>query len=117
MKAGRSAARKARSEALRLTGEKLEDEITRQVVESLTRVQSLSDQMALAKQNLATAREVLTLSRQRKQFGVGIVLEDIQAQQELTRARSDYVSAVAEFDKAQYRLNRAVGGLQEGYNR
>jgi len=114
---GRVNATKARSEALKLTGEKLGDEITRQVVEGLTRVQSLSDQMALAKQNLATASEVLTLSRQRKQFGVGIVLEDIQAQQELTRARSDYVSAVAEFDKAQYRLNKAVGGLQEGNGR
>ena len=43
--------------------------------------------------------------------GVGAVLEDIQAQQELTRARSDYLSAVAEFNKAQYGLAKAVGGL------
>jgi outer membrane protein TolC len=31
---------------------------------------------------------------------VGIVLEDIQAQQALAQARSDYVTAVAEYNKA-----------------
>jgi outer membrane protein TolC len=53
----------------------------------------------------------LRLTRERKQFGVGAVLEDIQAQQELTRARSDYLSAIAEFNKAQYGLSKAVGRL------
>jgi outer membrane protein TolC len=51
------------------------------------------------------------LMRERKQYGVGIVLEDIQAQQALIQARSDYVSTIAEHDKAQYELNKAVGGL------
>ena len=37
------------------------------------------------------------------------MLEDIQAQQALTQARADYVTAVAEYDKAQYLLNKAVG--------
>jgi hypothetical protein len=40
---------------------------------------------------------------------VGIVLEDIQAQQAVTQARSDFVTAVAEHDKAQYALSKAVG--------
>ena len=65
--------------------------------------------MATTRQNLATASETLRLTRERKQFGVGAVLEDIQAQQELTRARSDYLNAVAEFDKAQYSLLKALG--------
>src|SRR5205807_1328826 len=80
----------------------------RQVVESHTRAQSLRDQLATTKQTLATASETLRLTRERKQFAVGAVLEDIQAQQELTRARSDYLSAIAEFDKAQYSLSRAI---------
>ena len=67
------------------------------------------DQIATTKQNLATASETLRLTRERKQFGVGVVLEDIQAQQELIRARSDYLAAVAEYNKAQYGLSRAVG--------
>jgi len=106
---GRVHASKARLEAARLSGAKVQDEITRQVVESHARAQSLEDQMATTKQNLATASETLRLTRERKQFGVGAVLEDIQAQQELTRARSDYLNAVAEFDKAQYSLLKALG--------
>jgi len=108
---GRIHASKARLETARLNGAKVQDEITRQVVASHTRVQSLFDQLATAKQSLATASETLRLTRERKQFGVGAVLEDIQAQQELAKARSDYLSAVAEFNKAQYELTRAIGGL------
>ena len=41
------------------------------------------------------------------------MLEDIQAQQDLTQARSDYFTALAEYNKAQYGLNTAVGGTPE----
>jgi outer membrane protein TolC len=58
---------------------------------------------------VATASEALRLTRDRKQYGVGVVLEDIQAQQELTRARATHVTSIAEFNKAQYALSRAVG--------
>ncbi len=108
---GRTRASKARLEAARLSGEKVRDEITRQVVESYTRAQSLLDQLATTKQNLATASETLRLTRERKQFGVGAVLEDIQSQQDLTKARSDYVNALAEYNKAQYALQKAVGAI------
>src|SRR5207244_1229343 len=111
---GRTRASNARLETAKLTGEKVRDELTREVVESHTRAQSLLDQLATTKQSLATASETLRLTRERKQFGVGAVLEDIQAQQELIRARSDYLNAVAEFNKAQYGLTKAVGGLAEG---
>ena len=110
---GRVHANKARLETAKLSGEKVRDEITRQVVESHTRVQSLLDQLATAKQDLATTSETLRLTRERKQFGVGVVLEDIQAQQELTRARADYLNAIADFNKAQYALLKAIGGLQD----
>lgn len=106
---GRSRAAKARLETAKLTGAKLEDAITRQVVESHTRVHSLLDQLGTARQTLETAAEALRLTRERKQFGVGAVLEDIQAQQDLARARSDYLDIVAEYNKAQYSLNRAIG--------
>jgi len=108
---GRVRASKARLEAAKLSGAKVQDEITRQVVESHTRAQSLLDQIATAKQNLATASETLRLTRERKQFGVGVVLEDIQAQQELTRARSDYLNTVAEYNKSEYGLSKATGTL------
>jgi outer membrane protein TolC len=109
--AGRVNAGKARLAAAQLGEAKLKDTITAQVVVSLARVQSLWGQIALAQRNLATATETLRLTRERKQYGVGIVLEDIQAQQDLTQARSEYLTALAEYDKAQYGLNKAVGSL------
>jgi len=42
-------------------------------------------------------------------LGVGIVLEDIQAQQELLKARSEYVAIVTQLNQQQYGLMRSVG--------
>jgi len=108
---GRIRATRAREESARLEGEKATAEITREVVEELTRVRSLGDRMATAKRSLRDAEETLRLTRARKEFGVGSVLEDIQSQQDLARAREEYVSLVAEYDKAQYALGRTIGLL------
>ena len=91
---------------------KLKDGIAAEVVADLTRIRSSSDQIALSELALGTASQALQLTRARKQFGVGIVLEDIQAQQAVTQARSDYITAIAEFNKAQYALNKAVGSTK-----
>jgi outer membrane protein TolC len=107
---GRINASKARLAAAQLADTKLKDTIVGQVVASLARVTSTEAQIRLAERNLATSTETLRLTQQRKQYGVGIVLEDIQAQQALTQARSDYVTALAEYNKAQYTLQRAIGG-------
>ena len=108
---GRTRSAKARLDLAKLSGAKLEDAITREVVESDTRVRSLLDQLGDAKKTLQTSDEALRLTRERKQFGVGAVLEDIQAQQDLTRARSDYLNVIAEYNKAQHSLIRALGGV------
>ncbi len=110
---GRIKASRARAQAAELSREKLKDDVLAEVVTAITRIQSLASQMGLTRQNLATADETLRLTRERKQYGVGIVLEDIQAQQDLTQARAEYLSALAEYNKAQYRLSRAIGGLPE----
>jgi len=110
---GRIHAAKARLAQAQLSDAKLKDDITSQVVSGLARVQSLSDQIELAEGKLAVATETLRVTRERKQYGVGIVLEDIQAQQDLERARADYLSAIAESNKAQYDLSKIIGGLAE----
>ena len=97
-----------------LKGQKVIDEITRQVVQSFTRVRSYYDQITMARRNINSARETLRLTEGRKDYGVGNVLEVIQAQQALERASTEYVVALAEFNKAQYELARAVGGLLPG---
>ncbi len=89
--------------------DKLRDEITRQVVEAHTRVHSLADQLVHARAALSAAEQALTLARERKAFAVGEVLENIQAEQDLTRARLDYLNIVTEHNRAQFLLRRAVG--------
>jgi outer membrane protein TolC len=94
-----------------LTTQKAEDEITRQVVDAFIRYQSLGEQLTAARGSLSAAEEGLRLAQQRKEFVVGIVLENIQSEQDLTRARLDYLRTVMELDKAQYTLEKARGKL------
>ena len=42
---------------------------------------------------------------------MGIVLETIVAEQELTHARTDYLRIVADYNKVQYDLLRALGQI------
>jgi outer membrane protein TolC len=102
----------ARFRATQLTAEKTRDDVIGQVVDAQTLVVSLRSQIDQAQLALQAAEETLKLSEERKEFAVGNVLETIQAEQDLTRARSDYANAVAEYNKAQYALTRAVGGLK-----
>ena len=109
---GRVQASKSRLSQAELNETKVRDDIASQVLAELARVQSLSDQIELAEAKLAAATETLRVTRERKQYGVGIVLEDVQAQQDLQRARADYINAVADFNKAQFDLSRAIGNPQ-----
>jgi len=101
----------ARVRQAEIADQKLKDDITRQVVEAHTRWLSARDQLGTARSALQAAEEGLRLAQQRKEFAVGIVLENISAEQDLTRARLDYVKAVAELNSAQYLLRKATGDL------
>jgi outer membrane protein TolC len=107
----------ARLRTAQLTYEKVRDEIAQQVINSRTRVLSLADQLDTARQSLSDAQENLRLDQERKEFGVGAVLETIVAEQELTRVRNDYLRIVADYNKAQYDLLRALGQLAAPPNR
>lgn len=102
-------ASEARLKTAQLNSEKIKDEITLQVVQAFLRVQSLGDQLDSVRQTVSLAEDSLKLTQLRKEFAVGIVLEAIQAEQDLTRARADYFRLVADFNKAQYALVRALG--------
>ena len=102
---------RARRNAAQISGDKLRDQVSGDVVTAHARVESLEEQLSTAQRAAVAAEEALRLARQRKEFGVGEVLEAIQAEQDLTRARLDYVRAIAEFNKAQYALLRAIGKL------
>lgn len=110
---GRVKSSKTRLAAAEVSQSKLRDGIISQVVSGFTRVQSLAKQIELAKANLVTATETLRLTRERRQYGVGVVLEDIQAQQDLNQARSQYLSVLADYNKAQFGLKKAIGAFAE----
>ena len=103
----------ARLRATQLSEQKLRDEIAQQVVtaRARARVLSLAHQLATARLPLSDARENLRLDQERKEFGVGIVLETIVAEQELTGASTDYLRIVADYNKVQYDLLRALGRI------
>jgi len=104
-------ARQARLRSAAFTADKVIDQVANEIITSQARVQSLADQIATAKQSLSDAEEALRLSQERKEFGVGVVLETILAQQELSRVRNDYLNIVADYNKTQYALLRALGRL------
>jgi len=106
---GRIRAARVQVTRAEVNDEKLRDAIEREVVDAYTRVQSLFQQMRDARLNVSAAEETLRLTRGRKQLGVGTVLEDIQAQQELLNARSELVTIVTQLNQAQYGLMRSVG--------
>jgi outer membrane protein TolC len=99
----------ARERQVELEQERVRDVIRRQVVEQHARLRSLGTQVALARKALEAADQTARLSRQRRETGVSAVLEDLQAEEELARARRDYLATVADCNQAQYALKYAVG--------
>lgn len=103
----REATARERQGALEL--ERTQEAIRRQVVEQHTRRRSLATQVELARKALESADQTARLSRQRRETGVSAVLEDLQAEEELARARRDYLATVADYNLAQYALRYVSG--------
>lgn len=108
---GRVKLAKARLSEAQWSLERLKDRISRQVVEARTRVRAEKEQVETAREALTAAEQALVLARGRKEFEVGVVLENILAEQDQTRARQDYARVLGEYAKAQYALLRALGRL------
>jgi outer membrane protein TolC len=108
---GRGRASRSKVHSAELSLEKATDTVKREVVEAQARVAVSTQLLSASSNSLAAATETLRLTRDRKQLGVGLVLEDIQAQQELLRARVDYLNAITDHNKAQYQLSEALGSL------
>lgn len=107
--AGRIGTARARADMGEFELERARDEVRRQVVEARERALSLRDQVLIARKALEASRETFRLTDERREFGVGAVMEHIQSHQDLDRARLDYANTVAELNKAQYALRWAMG--------
>lgn len=99
----------SRERQVELDQEKTRDLIRRQVVEQHTRLVSFTAQIELARKTLEAADQTARLSRQRRETGVSGALEDLQAEDELARARRDYLATITDYNLAQYALKFVVG--------
>ena len=66
-------------------------------------------QLELLRQQGEAADSALQLALRRKEFAVGVVLEAVQSQQDALQAKFEYLKALTEANKAQYRLRFAIG--------
>jgi outer membrane protein TolC len=99
----------ARERQVEFAEEKVRDSVRRQVVEQYARLRSYGEQIELARKSLEAAEQTARLSRQRRDTGVSAVLEDLQAEEELARARREYLTTVSDYNLAQYALRYATG--------
>ena len=89
--------------------EQMRDAVLREVLEARARTDSAAAQVELAGKTVTSSRRLLELSQARREFGVAAVLEVVDAEREYTRARSDQLRAVADHNRLQWELWRAVG--------
>lgn len=106
---GRIRAADSRWKQARQRDEQILDDIRKEVVTRQTRLQSLSDQLEMLRHAEELAQQGYSLSTQRKEFAVGVVLEQVQAEQDWTRARLDHAHTLADFNLAQFELKWALG--------
>jgi outer membrane protein TolC len=90
---------------------KLAEQIDREVRQALIAARAARRLGELRKAALPTAREALQLSETRLRSGEGLAIDVLQGQDVLTRAESDYVNAVIDFDRAQLILWSRLGAL------
>jgi len=96
-----------------LEREQLRDEVTREVVEVRSLSEMTAAQIELAGRAVAAARRLVELTRGRREYGVGVVLEAIEAERELTRAMADQLKAVSAHNRTQWELWHVSGGRDE----
>ncbi|MBI1852128.1 MAG: TolC family protein [Planctomycetes bacterium] len=105
---GRREAVDARLRAARIDAARQRDRIVAEVVSAHAEVASARAQMDRANAAVAQAADALRLFRERRESGVGLPLEVIDAEESLTQSKRDAVEAIVAFDRAQYRLRAAT---------
>jgi outer membrane protein TolC len=94
---------------IKLHQQYLRERITREVQVAYSEAVSSVEQVRLAQVVLGTSEETLRLTRERRQFGVGVVMEAVSAEEELTGARLEFIHTVTRHNQSQAKLLRAVG--------
>jgi outer membrane protein TolC len=85
------------------------DQVASDVAEAYAQVVSRREQIALAQSGIMAARESYRRNTERIQEGAGLPIEALQAIQALDNVQRQYVRAVSDHNRAQFRLHRALG--------
>ncbi len=89
--------------------EVMRDQIASEVVAISADVASYRQQVELARESIDAAQESYQLNEQRIRANEGLPIELLQSISALADARDAYTEAVANYNRAQYRLLRAMG--------
>jgi outer membrane protein TolC len=85
------------------------DQVASDVVEAHLQVEARRDEFDIAKSGIAAAEASYRRNSERIRDALGLPIEALQSIQALDRAQRQYVSSVADFNRAQFRLQRALG--------
>jgi outer membrane protein TolC len=85
------------------------DQIAREVSEAFSQVKSRKKQIALAEQAVVLAESSFEKNWERIQNAKGLPIEVLQSIDAWNTARQEYISTVANYNVAQFRLQRAIG--------
>lgn len=88
------------------------DRVARQVVEAHVQVQSRQQQIAIAEQAVRTALAALQRNLERIRNNQGLPIEVLQSIQALDQSQREYLRTLADYNRAQFQLNWAVGWAQ-----
>jgi outer membrane protein TolC len=102
----------ARAQQVRLETERLRRRIVREVETAYGEMVAGRAACEACGSAIADAERAAQLYAERETAGIGLPLESILAQEALTQARLEHVSATARFDRAQIRLLLSTGRLR-----
>lgn len=109
---GEQAARREASARIVQTRTKqiaLMDQVAREIVESHAQAQSRWQQIQTAQEAVSAAQDSFDRNWDRIENGQGLPIEALQAIQALTNAQREYTRAVADYNVAQFTLQRSLG--------
>ncbi|MDB5391036.1 MAG: Outer rane efflux protein [Planctomycetaceae bacterium] len=113
---GERAARNETSSLVRQTQMRelaLLDRVAREVTESHARVVQRKKRIDVSKQGIVAAEQSYSLNQQRIENAQGLPIEVLQSIQALATARRNYLTAVVDYNIAQFELCHAIGWFTE----
>ena len=85
------------------------DQVAAEIAEAFAQVEIRKTQIETARSGIRVAELSYSRNSERIENGQGLPIETLQSIQALDQARRLYVRTVADYNRAQFRLHRALG--------